>query len=124
MNVDISPNFPPNSSWTAAAEFGEGLFGRGRSMTIWSKRVIMLAPRVEEFAQLARTRPRHSRHCAPTPQPCDRTCALRTCTAHCCDKLICGVDSKLRPHRAVRSPDERDGRDGRSPTCPPAVRGG
>ena len=27
MSVDISPNLPPSSSCTAAAEFGEGFFG-------------------------------------------------------------------------------------------------
>jgi hypothetical protein len=50
MKVDISPNFPPSSSCTAAAEFGDGFRGRGRSMAIWSKRVIMAAPIVEEEA--------------------------------------------------------------------------
>ena len=40
MKVDISPNFPPNNSWTAAAELGDGLFGWGSSVWSLSKRVI------------------------------------------------------------------------------------
>src|SRR5688572_8338833 len=41
MKVDISPNFPPSSSCTAAAELGEGLSGWGSSVWSLSNRVIM-----------------------------------------------------------------------------------
>ena len=42
MKVDISPNFPPRSSWTAAAELGDGWSGCGSSVCSLSKRVIMV----------------------------------------------------------------------------------
>src|SRR5688500_4432017 len=57
MKVDISPNFPPRSSCTAAAEFGEGLFGCGRSSASLSKRVIIVAPGRRERATFARMCP-------------------------------------------------------------------
>jgi hypothetical protein len=41
MRVDISPNFPPSSSWTAAAEFGLGAFGFGMSSGSRSTRMII-----------------------------------------------------------------------------------
>ncbi|MEJ7862294.1 MAG: hypothetical protein WKF90_11755 [Pyrinomonadaceae bacterium] len=39
--MDISPNLPPSSSWTAAASFADGFFGRGKSTAILSKREII-----------------------------------------------------------------------------------
>src|SRR3954447_7692793 len=41
MNVDISPNFPPMSSWTAAAPAGSGSDGGGISTPSRSMRLIM-----------------------------------------------------------------------------------
>src|SRR5690606_24409650 len=42
MSVDISPNFPPRSSWTAAASLAEGFFGLGSSIGSRSIFSIML----------------------------------------------------------------------------------
>src|SRR4051794_12043121 len=44
MNVDISPNFPPMSSCTAAAPLGSGSVGGGSSTPSRSMRWIMWGP--------------------------------------------------------------------------------
>src|SRR5688572_1751691 len=61
MNVDISPNLPPSSSWTAAAEFGEGLFGCGRSSASLSNRVIIAAPGLKEKPSVCKFAPSNHR---------------------------------------------------------------
>jgi hypothetical protein len=39
LRVDISPNLPPSSSWSAAAAFGSAFFGFGSS--VWSRSMRM-----------------------------------------------------------------------------------
>src|SRR3954454_2562349 len=43
MKVDISPNFPPSSSWTIEAPFGSGSVGGGISACRRSSRMIIRA---------------------------------------------------------------------------------
>src|ERR1700742_1163160 len=46
MKVDISPNFPPSSSWTIEAPFGSGSLGGGISACRRSSRMIIGSPLV------------------------------------------------------------------------------
>src|SRR5215211_6323693 len=68
MNVDISPNLPPMSSWTAAAPLGSGSVGGGSSTPRRSMRWIMWGP------TFGRGQPVRS----PYPPPGGRDAAARS----------------------------------------------